>query len=86
MRISRTSFTDFPCKLEHWMEVIDETGKAQCRREPLRAPGGRVDKLVDPFQEKINFINLLTIGEISKIFMATISRYCTNVSTYEHQK
>ena len=50
-------------------------------------PGGaKVEKLVDLLQSIINFINLLTIGQISEIFMTTNSRYCTNVSPYELRK
>ena len=41
----------------------------QCHRKSLQAPRGRVEKLVDPLHSKINFINLLTIGQISVIFM-----------------
>ena len=44
------------------------------RREPLRAPGGSIQNLIDRLQSNMNFITLLTIGQISENFMTTNSQ------------
>ena len=68
---------------------MDKGNKIQQQSVPPRVaagPGGRVKKLVDLLQLKINVINFLTIAKISEMFMTTNSRYCTYVSPYELQK